>query len=89
MSAGSKRLHEILDELHELLETEKEMGDEAVGALKQAASEIRGAVEEESEGDHDGLLEQLNSALERFEGRHPKLTELVGRVADALSDMGI
>jgi hypothetical protein len=89
MSAGSKRLHEILDELHELLETDKEMGDEAVGALKQAADEIRGAVGTEPDGDHDGLREQLNGALERLEGRHPKLTELVGRVADALSDIGI
>ena len=35
------------------------------------------------------LRDRLTDTLERFEKSHPKITETIGRLADALSDMGI
>jgi hypothetical protein len=35
------------------------------------------------------LVDRLRLATKRFEETHPKLTAVVGRVADALSNLGI
>jgi len=61
---------------------------------RRAAQEIRSALAVEGRVATPGeapesLVDQLNDALERFEGSHPRLTQLVGRIADSLSDIGI
>ena len=89
MSDRSRSLREILDELHAALERAPEIGEEGREALRRAAAEIRGALarpEAEREG---SLADQLSASVKRFEVAHPQLTRLVGRVADALSDLGI
>jgi len=89
--ASPRPLNQILDELRQALEHPAELADRDRDALQAAARGIRTAlrrVAEEEEGD-ESLADQLKDALERFEGQHPKLTQAVGRVADALSDLGI
>jgi hypothetical protein len=89
MTETTRPLSEILDELNDVLEASPELGEEGREALKQVAGNIRSALEE-SPGDHaESLSTQLSQALEQFEGSHPKLTHIVGRVLDALSDLGI
>jgi hypothetical protein len=89
MSESARTLRDILDELHEALESAPEIGDEGRNALRQAAHDIRGALDEPNAERSESLGDQLNQALERFEESHPQLTSIVGRIADALSDIGI
>lgn len=35
------------------------------------------------------LVEQVKESLENFEGEHPKITELMGKVSDLLAKIGI
>jgi ABC-type transporter Mla subunit MlaD len=46
------------------------------------------AVADEQEQPH-GMIEQLRDAATQFEDSHPTLTNTVGRIADALSQLGI
>jgi hypothetical protein len=89
MSEAKRSLHEILDELHTALEAAPEIGDEARNDLRKAVGDIRSALDEPDAERPASLGDQLNQALERFEESHPQLTSIVGRVADALSDIGI
>ena len=89
MSDPSRSLRQILDELHAALERAPEIGEQSRSALRRASEEIREALERPEEARPGSLAEQLTAAVERFEVAHPQLTSLVGRVADALSDLGI
>jgi hypothetical protein len=84
-------LNEILNELHETLEASDDLGDEAREQLRDAVRDIRHAIGEDADGSGapPSLADRLNEAIESFEGKHPKLTGIVGRIADTLSDMGI
>jgi DNA anti-recombination protein RmuC len=75
--------------LYSALEGAPEIGEEGREALRQATSKIEAALDEPSEERLESLREQLNGAVERFEQSHPQLTAIVGRIADALSDLGI
>ena len=91
MSDPRTSLNEILDELHEALEASDDLGEEAREQLRSAAREIQQTigVDGSSSDAKQSLGDRLNEAIESFEGKHPKLTGIVGRIADALSDMGI
>ncbi len=84
-------LNEILNELHQALEASDDLGDGARERLRDAAREIQQAIGDEASPSDSPqpLVDRLNEAIESFEGKHPKLTGIVGRIADALSDMGI
>jgi len=89
MSESERTLREILDELHAALDDAPEIGDEGRNALRKAADDIRSALDEPDVERTESLGDQLSQALERFEESHPQLTSIVGRVAEALSDIGI
>lgn len=89
MGDSKRRLSEILGELHEALEASRgEIGDELREDLREAAQEIRETVESGREVS-ESLRGQLSDAITRFEEQHPRLTGIVGRVVDALADLGI
>jgi len=91
MSDPQPNLEEILEELREALEAADDLDDEARDRLRNAAREIQQTVGVEREGadDDQSMLDRLNEAIESLEAKHPNLTAIVGRVADALSDLGI
>jgi len=89
MSDPRTSLNEILDELHDALEAADDLGDEARNRLRGTAREIREAVGDVPSESPHSFRERLNEAIESFEGDYPRLTVIVGRIADALSDMGI
>ena len=51
--------------------------------------EGRALLAEEERDAPDSLVERLRSAADRFEESHPALTVVVGRLADALANLGI
>jgi hypothetical protein len=89
MPERSRSLAEILDELHEALESAPEIGEPGRVALRKAAEDIREALDQPEAERSESLADQLTAAVERFEVAHPQLTGIVGRIADALSDLGI
>jgi len=87
MPDADRDLTEVLQELHELLESAHDLGEPEREALRDAASEIDAALDDDA-----GLgapLEALRTRIERFETEHPRLTEAVRRLIDQLADMGI
>ena len=90
MSDSEPSLNEIIDELREVLEAPDDLDEELRAELRSAAEEILEALDPDHERELSGSLrDRLTDTLERFEKSHPKITETIGRLADALSDMGI
>jgi hypothetical protein len=90
MSDPGQSPNEIINELREVLEDPEDLSEEFRVELRCAAEEILEALDPDHERELSGSLrDRLTNALERFEVSHPKITETVGRLADALSDMGI
>ncbi len=90
MSDPRSSVTEILAELHEVLEASGDLAENVRDELREAAEEIRQALDPSDEREMSvSLRDRLSGALENFEESHPRLTGIVGRIADALSDMGI
>jgi len=82
-------LREVLSELHEALESTPEIEGGLRDELRATAAEIQEALDASEDTPLGQLRIRLQEALERFEGKHPQVTGIVGRIADALSDLGI
>ncbi len=90
MSNPRSPVNEIIDELREVLEDPDDLDEGLRAELRGAAEEILEALDPDHDRELSGSLrERLTDTLERFEKSHPKITETVGRLAAALSDMGI
>ncbi len=84
---SDRRLTAVLEELRELLEGADDLDASAREALGGAAAEIQSALDSDEET--GSQLSALRERIERFEGDHPRLTEVVRRLVDQLSEMGI
>ncbi|MEW4488392.1 DUF4404 family protein [Thalassoglobus sp. JC818] len=93
-----KRLIETLNELHqELANSREEVDPETQALLKQLSSDIdricAAETEEQPEpvssSKQESMIDQLLGLTDEFEESHPRLAEIVGRVASALSRIGI
>ncbi|MDG2336239.1 MAG: DUF4404 family protein [Myxococcota bacterium] len=89
MTKGAQSLREILDELHTALRESPDIGDEGRAALLKTVAEIEEVLNEDRAEGSTTIRQQLSQAIGQFEESHPKLTSVVGRVADSLSDLGI
>ena len=95
--APLQRLKERVDALHQQLSGTDELDAADRASLEALLADVARVLERDDEA-HDeaesaetdeSLVDQLREAAESFEEKHPSLTELVGRVADALSRLGI
>ena len=90
MSDPGSSLKEIIDELREALDAPDDLDEDLRAELRSAAEEILEALDPEHERELSSTLrDRLTSSLERFEESYPRLTDTIGRLADALSDLGI
>ncbi len=90
MSDPHTPISEILAELHEALEVSADLNEDLRADLRDAATEIQQALDQPGpDMVPASLRDRLSASLDRFEGSHPRLTAIVGRIADALSDLGI
>ncbi len=83
-----KTLQHALDELHHQLENTDDIAPPDRAALERVRDELDLLLEPEAE-DPENLAEQVDDAVTRFEVEHPKLTEIMNRIAHALAGMGI
>jgi len=95
MTQNVEELRETLAHLHEQLENGGPVQGETRDLLKKSLAEIQGALDRAGAGeapsseDDPTLLDQLRGMTEEFEEEHPTLAAAIGRVADALSNLGI
>ena len=87
-----KQLREHLEELHSQLASTEAVDDRSRELLGEILGEIQTLLDRAGEGPNDepeGLVDRLREATRNFEESHPTLAAAVGRVVDALSNLGI
>ena len=86
------KLVETLQELHAALSGAKQVDPDTRALMRTLTDDIARLLEKEGGASHEEV-EPVSSGLRdlvlRFEGDHPQLSLAVGKVADALSAMGI
>ncbi|RMF15260.1 MAG: DUF4404 family protein [Candidatus Dadabacteria bacterium] len=82
-----KDLTSLLAELREALEQPTPLDESTRDELQALAAEIESRLENDSED--ETLVDRVEETLERFEGEHPQLVALLGRLADLLNSLGI
>jgi len=91
---SKQRLAELLHQLQMELSTTEDLSPELSEQLQATTAEVRQVLEREDQSNVDqdasqGVITQLRQAATRFEDSHPALTNTVGRIADALAQLGI
>lgn len=98
MSTEREQLKNRLGELHEQLTHGGEVDPETRELLVQLAADIdsllvrsRAGAEEDlpDEGEKQSLVDRMMDMTSEFEESHPTLATTIGRIADALSNIGI
>jgi len=86
------QLREDLERLHQELARSKTVDAAARGLLIDVLHDIEAVLERSEPGtgeESEPLIDRLRGTTSHFEESHPTLTELVGRIADVLSRLGI
>jgi len=84
-----QKIASLLDQLHEELSSAGELDDVIAAKLRGSMEEIRKTL---SEGNHpasSSMIQRLTDAVYHLPDSHPAIKDTVGRVADALSQIGI
>jgi len=87
-----KHLHKAIQELHTELKRTQPADDHVRGHIERLILEIEMLRQEPGEipsHRYQQFLERLRESVQHFEASHLSLTLAVGRVIDALSNMGI
>ena len=93
-----ERLKETLSELHSELSSGRPVDPETQELLKKVSTDIQDLLEQADSKEEDEasssteketLLDQMLNLTEEFEESHPELAQIIGRVASALSRIGI
>lgn len=80
-------LENLGSQLDELRALDPQVADHLDANLSQARDVLAGRPVEKTE--HHSSLEQLQDAVLKYEASHPRLSEYLGSVIDALGQMGI
>ncbi len=87
---SQEELKALLQRLHDELSTTETLDEDAQALLGTVVNDIHSVLgDEPSEEKDNSLVDRLKEATDDFEEEHPKLTEAVGQVIEALSRMGI
>ena len=78
-------LNDALEKLKSVLAESRDLEPERRARVDRALGELDQAVEDEADGPTDALIELAT----HFAEEHPRLSEALGRVADALARLGI
>jgi hypothetical protein len=83
-------LHKTLQQLHEELGKASHVDAESERLLRELLEDISGLLAGRgAAGTHTGLAERLSDMSTRFEDDYPGLVSAIGRLADALSRIGV
>ena len=87
-----RQLHKTIQELREELEKAQSAEDHVREHIQGLLKEVDALIEEPGEVPthrYEQFLERLRESVQHFEASHLPLTMAVGRVINALSNMGI
>lgn len=92
----TQQLHQTLARLHEELAEGPKLDSESRERLTVLLADIQRVLQSEEtddaatdDDDRESLGERLQDAIVDFEAAHPQFSQLMGRIADGLSQMGI
>lgn len=85
-----KHLEDLADQIESSLQSD-DVSERDRGVLEQVQSELQTALAAPTRlaNSPASLRDRLGQAVDRLEGEHPRLTELLSKALDALSDVGI
>jgi hypothetical protein len=102
MPDHAKRLHDLLEQLHQELEATDDLDAAAEQDLRAAMADIRAKLAAKEPGDAQGVVEEmeeiqeasshqgtLTDAAQEFSASHPLLARTIGQLADILGQSGI
>lgn len=86
-----QQLDEALAQLQQQLADADHLDRDQIASLRAMVADIQAALEQEEQEERSepSLAARMREAARHFEDSHPTLTNTVGRVADALAQMGI
>ena len=84
-----QNLRATLEQLHAELAKTESVDERSREALESLLRDIQTLLEHSGARPHPSLRERLSQATRDFEESHPTLSATLGRVADALSNLGI
>lgn len=79
----------LLRELHDALASNESLGDDDQALAAIVRADLDRALAMQPTTPDPSLAPKLESAIERFEGRHPELVEAARRLLDQLANVGI
>lgn len=83
-----EELRRALDSVHRELSQSRDLDPDEVAQLRTTMHEIQTALGEDEEN-APRFSHRVNESARRFEQSHPRLTGMLGRIADMLQQMGI
>ncbi len=84
--ALKQRLNQLQNELNETSELDEADRVSLLAIMQQIGDRIEGVSAVQSD---EYLIQGLSQATEQFKTKHPTLTMIIGRVSQALSNLGI
>jgi hypothetical protein len=90
----TNQLKQTLDTLHDELSHGQQFDEEARQRLRILLADIHAVLDRDPEKQsphekEDALSDRLQEAVSEFEAAHPQFSQLIGRIADGLSNLGI
>jgi septal ring factor EnvC (AmiA/AmiB activator) len=86
-----EKLRATVSELEQELRALPTVDAEARSVLEEVVREIRAALRDSERGESQrrSPIAGLKDSVEKFEGSHPALTGILGRLIDGLAQLGI
>jgi len=84
-----QRVSELLEQLHEELSTADALDEATAEKLREAVEEIEKALAASAPLTSQPLVQRMRDALYHLPESHPTIRNTVGRIADALAQIGI
>ena len=88
----AEQLRAELEQLNNLLQDPHGMDEATRQSLARLAADIQRVLQATSDGEeqpHPDIRQRIDDAVVDFESKHPQLTQILSRVTDLLSNMGI
>ncbi len=91
----TNELNDTLASLHEELTHGQQLDEESRERLRVLLDDIRSTLDRdpatpaEAGSPDDSLSDRLQDAVVDFEAAHPQFSQMIGRIADGLSNLGI
>jgi hypothetical protein len=84
-----QRVSMLLEQLHQELADADTMDDATAAKLREAIAEIEATLEHITPTTSQPLVQRVRDAVYHLPESHPAIKNTVGRIADALAQMGI